>query len=223
LIVLVKYHAMGNLLLELTCFPFSFLPASWDWRTKARGRNSPQRNGRGEQRCRFSAAWCPSDTGRSNRGAKPTPEPDGCDKRWKSNMERLQVESEALDLRMEVSPHRKTSSSINIQKDKTAPLPPIRVLLEEQPRPVPDHLDSLIVPTTTCVDVPLGLMINPVESQLNSLVQVEAGVQLPPFCLVTQDLPSISLGQNKGGCWVCGSLDHRKTFCPIWNQAVADS
>jgi hypothetical protein len=42
------------------------------------------------------------------------------------NMECLQFESEALDLRMEVSPHRKTSSSIHIQKDKTAPLLPIR-------------------------------------------------------------------------------------------------
>jgi hypothetical protein len=108
------------------------------------------------------------------------------------NMERLQVESEALDLRMEVSPHRKMSSSFHTQKDKTAPPPPIRgVLLEEQPRPVRDHLDSLIVPTTTCINVPLGLMINPVESHLNLLVQVEAGVQLPPFCLVTQDLPSM--------------------------------
>jgi hypothetical protein len=36
--------------------------------------------------------------------------------------------------------------------------------------------------------------------------------------------PSVNVvGQNKGGCWVCGSLDHRKTFCPIWNQALADS
>jgi hypothetical protein len=53
------------------------------------------------------------------------------------------------------------------------------------------------VPPTTCVDVPLGLMINPVESHLNLLVQVEAGVQLPPFCLVTQDLPSMSLDRIK--------------------------
>jgi hypothetical protein len=48
------------------------------------------------------------------------------------NMERLQVESEALDLRTEVPlhrsavpMHRRTSSSIHIQEDKTAPLPPI--------------------------------------------------------------------------------------------------
>jgi hypothetical protein len=50
---------------------------------------------------------------------------------------------------------------------------------------------------TTCVDVLLGLRINPVENHLNSLVQVEAGVQLPPFCLVTQDLPSMSLERLK--------------------------
>jgi hypothetical protein len=111
------------------------------------------------------------------------------------------VKSEALDLRTEVplhrsavSVHRRTSSSLHIQEDKRAPPPPIRgVLLEERPRPVQDHLDSFIVPMTTCVDVPLSLMINPVESHLNSLVQVEAGVQLPPFCLVTQDLPSMLL------------------------------
>jgi hypothetical protein len=36
-------------------------------------------------------------------------------------------------------------------------------------------------------------MINLVKSHLNSLVQVEAGAQLPPFCLVTQDLPPMSL------------------------------
>jgi hypothetical protein len=59
------------------------------------------------------------------------------DKLYAYNMERLQVESEALDLRMEVPLHWRTSSSIHIQEDKTAPLPPIRgVLLEERPRPV---------------------------------------------------------------------------------------
>jgi hypothetical protein len=46
------------------------------------------------------------------------------------NMERLQVKSEALDLRTEVqlhrsavSVHRRMSSSLHIQEDKTAPLP----------------------------------------------------------------------------------------------------
>jgi hypothetical protein len=43
------------------------------------------------------------------------------------------------------------------------------------------------------VNVPLGLMMNPVESHLNSLVRVEARAQLPPFCLVTQDFPPMSL------------------------------
>jgi hypothetical protein len=103
------------------------------------------------------------------------------------NMDRLHVESEALDLRV----------SSFLLLPKTAPPagpPPVGVLLEAwQPRPVQDHLDSLIVPTTTGVDVPLGLMINPVESHLNSLVRVEAGAQLPPFGLVTQDLPPMSL------------------------------
>jgi hypothetical protein len=50
------------------------------------------------------------------------------------NMERLQVESEALDLRMDISPHRRTSSFPI--SSKTAPLLPTRVLLEERPRPV---------------------------------------------------------------------------------------
>jgi hypothetical protein len=48
------------------------------------------------------------------------------------NMENLQAESEALDLRTEVplhrsavSVHRRTSSSLHIQEDKTALPPPI--------------------------------------------------------------------------------------------------
>jgi hypothetical protein len=35
--------------------------------------------------------------------------------------------------------------------------------------------------------------------------------------------PTNVIGKNKGGCWVCGSLEYRKTFCQIWNQALADS
>jgi hypothetical protein len=84
------------------------------------------------------------------------------------NMDRLHVESEALDLRMSSSP----------LLPKTAPpagLPPVRVLLEARPRPVQDHLDSLIIPTTTGVEILLGLMTNPVRSHLNLLVKVEAG------------------------------------------------
>jgi hypothetical protein len=45
----------------------------------------------------------------------------------------------------------------------------------------------------TGVDVPLGLMMNLVMSHLNSLVRVEAGDQLPPFYLLTQDLPQMLL------------------------------
>jgi hypothetical protein len=99
------------------------------------------------------------------------------------NMDRLQVKSEALDLRMDISPHLRMSSSPLLPKMA----PPVRVL-EERPRPVRDHLDSLIIPTTG-VETPLGLMLNPIQSHLNSLVQAEAGAQLPPFCLVTHDLP----------------------------------
>jgi hypothetical protein len=106
----------------------------------------------------------------------------------------LHVESEALDLRMSSSPHLRMSSSPLLPK--TAPPagpPPVRVLLEARPQPVPDHLDSLIIPTTTGVEILLGLMMNPVGSHLNLLVKVKAGAQLPPFCLVTQDLPPMSL------------------------------
>jgi hypothetical protein len=84
------------------------------------------------------------------------------------NMDPLQVESEALDLRMDISPHLRTSSSPLLPKMAQ----PVRVLLEERPRPVRDHLDSLIIPTTG-VETPLGLMLNPIQSHLNSLVQAE--------------------------------------------------
>jgi hypothetical protein len=40
-------------------------------------------------------------------------------------------------------------------------------------------------------------MMNPVMSHLNSLVRVEAGDQLPPFCLLTQDLPPMLLERVK--------------------------
>jgi hypothetical protein len=71
---------------------------------------------------------------------------------------------------------------------------PVRAHLEGQRlRPVRDHMDSLIVPTTRGTYVPLGLMMNPVMSHLNSLVKVEAGDQLPLFCQLTQDLPPMSL------------------------------
>jgi hypothetical protein len=123
------------------------------------------------------------------------------------NMERLQVELEALDLRMEISPHQGTSSSSI--SSKTAPPPPIRVLLEERPRLVRDHLDSLIIPTTGAW-AQLGLMLNPVQSHLNLLVQVEAGAQLPPFCLVTQDLPSMSLDRIKVVAGSAGPSSIRK-------------
>jgi hypothetical protein len=91
------------------------------------------------------------------------------------NMDRLQVESEALDLRMDISPHLRMSSSPLLPKTALpAGPPPVRVLLEERPRPVRDHLDSLII-LTTGVEKPLGLMLNPVQSHLNSLVKAEAG------------------------------------------------
>jgi hypothetical protein len=141
------------------------------------------------------------------------------------NMESLQAESEALDLRTEVplhrsavSVHQRMSSSLYIE-DKTALPPPIQgVILETRsppaernaitpwPRPVRDHLDSLIVlPKTTSMSAPpLSLMFNPVQSHLNSLVNMEAGVQLPPFCLVTQDLLSMSLNLPKVGAGSAG-------------------
>jgi hypothetical protein len=43
----------------------------------------------------------------------------------------------------------------------------------------------------------LGLMMNPMMSRLNLLVKVEAGEQLPPLCLLTQDLPPMSLERAK--------------------------
>jgi hypothetical protein len=55
-----------------------------------------------------------------------------------------------------------------------------------------------------------SLMLNPVQSHLNSLVNVEAGVQLPPFCLVTQDLPSMMLNLPKVGAGSAGPLSTLK-------------
>jgi hypothetical protein len=67
------------------------------------------------------------------------------------------------------------------------------------PGPVRDHRDSLVVtPRTTSTSAPpLSFIMNPVQSHLNSLVKVETGVQLPPFCLVTQDLPPMTLNLPK--------------------------
>jgi hypothetical protein len=40
-------------------------------------------------------------------------------------------------------------------------------------------------------------MVNPIQSCLYSLVQAEAGAQLLHFCLVTQDLPPMSLERTR--------------------------
>jgi hypothetical protein len=120
--------------------------------------------------------------------------------------------------------HRRMSSSLYIE-DKTALPPPIQgVILKTRsppaqrdaltpwPQPVRDHLDSLIVlPKTTSTSAPpLSLIFNPVQSHLNSLVKVEAGVQLPPFCQVTQDLLSMSLNLPKVGAGSGGPLSTEK-------------
>jgi hypothetical protein len=56
----------------------------------------------------------------------------------------------------------------------------------------------IVIPKTTSTSAPpLSLMMNPVRSHLDSLVNVETGVQLPPFCLVAQDLPSMTLNLPK--------------------------
>jgi hypothetical protein len=98
------------------------------------------------------------------------------------NMERLQVESEALDLMMEISPHQKKQLPDFVQDSA-----------------VRDHLDPLIIPTKRVLRHHFAgcLILNPIQSHLNSLVQVDAGAQLPPFCLVTQDLPSMWLDRIK--------------------------
>jgi hypothetical protein len=135
------------------------------------------------------------------------------------NMRSLQTESEALDLRTEVplhrsavSVHRRMGSTLYIEDKTTLPPPLQGVLLETRsppaekrsaltpwPRPDRDHLDSLVVtPRTTSTSAPpLSFIMNPIQSHLNSLVNVEMGVQLPPFCLVTQDLPPMTLNLPK--------------------------
>jgi hypothetical protein len=114
------------------------------------------------------------------------------------NMRGLQTESEALNLRTEaplhrsaVSVHRRMGSTLYIE-DKTMLPPPLQeVILETQsppvekrsaltpwPRPVWDHLDSLVVTlrTTSTSAPPLSFTMNPVRSHLNSLVNVETRV-----------------------------------------------
>jgi hypothetical protein len=54
-------------------------------------------------------------------------------------------------------------------------------------------------------------MMNPVMSHLNLLVRLEAGDQLPPFCLVTQDLPPMLL---EGVRVIAGSATPRNTSPP---------
>jgi hypothetical protein len=135
------------------------------------------------------------------------------------NMRGLQTESEALDLRTEdplhrsaVSVHRRMGSNLYIE-DKTRRPPPLQgVILETRsppaekksalnpwPRPDRSHLDSLAVtPRTTSTSAPpLSFTMNPIRSHLDSLVNVETGVQLPPFCLVMQDLPPLTLNLPK--------------------------
>jgi hypothetical protein len=91
-----------------------------------------------------------------------------------SNIQRLQMEAEALDLR--VDGHAPLSAAAR----KALMASPLLVrdhLDAQRGRPVRDHLDSLIVPTTrgpSHANMPLGLMMNPVMSHLNSLVKVEA-------------------------------------------------
>ena len=131
------------------------------------------------------------------------------------NLKGLQTESEALDLRTEAPLHR---SAVSVHqrivnhldsKDKTAPPPPSqKVVLETRTPPtekksVPtpwqpparSHLDSLVVtPRTTSTSAPpLAFTMNPIMSHLDTMVNIETGVQLPPFCLLTRDLPPLTL------------------------------
>jgi hypothetical protein len=54
-------------------------------------------------------------------------------------------------------------------------------------------------------------MMNPVRSHLDSLVKVEAGEMIPYFCLLTQDLPPMSLERAR----VVGSASPPITSVPI--------
>jgi hypothetical protein len=133
-----------------------------------------------------------------------------------SNVQRLQVEAEALDLR--VDGHAPLSAAAR-KVLRASPLPVRDHLDAQRGQPVRDHLDSLIVPTTRGTDVPLGLMMNPVMSYLNSLVKVEARELLPPFCLLTSDLPPMLL---KGQRLLDLQFpEHQRAFCPVWNKALA--
>jgi hypothetical protein len=189
---------MGNLCTELTCFSFSFHHGIGG-RGSEDGTN-PRRTGEEGYNPTppLLGVRATSPAATEERGQRPSLRlRQEVDELNVYNMDRLHVELEALDLRMDISPHLRMSSFPLLPKtEPPVGPPPVRVLLEAQPRLVRDHLDSLIIPTTG-VETPLGLMLNPVKSHLNSLVQVEAGAQLPPFCLVTQDLPPMSLERTR--------------------------
>jgi hypothetical protein len=110
------------------------------------------------------------------------------DELYVSNVQRLQVEAEALDLRAD------SHALLSAADRKALMASPLSVrdhLDAQQGRPVSDH------PTTRGTTLLLGLMMNPVMSHLNSLVKLEAGELLPPFCLLTHNLPPMSLKRAK--------------------------
>jgi hypothetical protein len=123
------------------------------------------------------------------------------------NMERLQVESESLDLRMDISPNQRMSSS---------PLLPKTALPAGQSptrgaTPTSWRSSRLsYYPDDGCC----GTAGPDVESDSEPLELVGPGggrsstSTLLIFCYPG---PSTNvIGKNKGGCWVCGSLEHRK-------------
>jgi hypothetical protein len=125
------------------------------------------------------------------------------------NMERLHVESEALDLRVSGPP----------PLSKTTPPagpPPVQVLLEaRQPRQVRDHLDSLIVLTTSA-----GTDDEPGPEPLELVGQGGGRSSTLPLLPVTQDLPPMLL---KGVRVIAGSVTPGSTSAPSFQPGTRPS
>jgi hypothetical protein len=135
-----------------------------------------------------------------------------------SNIQRLQVEAEALDLRVDGLPLLSAAARTALI---ASPLPVQDHLDAQRGRPVRDHLDTLIVPTTRGTDVPLGLMMNPVMSHLNSLFKVVTGNSFPVLPAYSR-LATNVIGKGKG-CLVCDSPQAPARLLPSLEQGTCVS
>jgi hypothetical protein len=114
---------------------------------------------------------------------------------------------------MEISLHQRKSSSPISSKSPTRGATPTKLRSSRLSYYPDDGCCSTAGPDVESYSEPLEL-VGPGGGR-SSTSTLLPGYQGPSINVV---------GKNKGGCWVCGcSFEHRKTFCPIWIQTLADS